>query len=191
MSMLKKFSDEHLPDFHGRKNVFLILGTLLVALGIMAISAAVFTTFLSVMLLGALLLASGVILFCDSFSFWKRKSGFLVHMLISLLYIVIGILLLTKPVMASLSLTLVLGIFYIISGIFRITFASGVQTPLWGWAWFNGLIALAIGVLIITSWPTSSFFIIGLFVGIDLVFAGIAYIMASLSGRRVQNISRR
>jgi uncharacterized membrane protein HdeD (DUF308 family) len=191
MSVLKKFNDEHLPDFHGRGKVFLVLGILLVILGLFAISVAMLTTFLSVILLGVLLFTSGLILFCDSFSFWRRKSGFVVHFLISLLYIAVGLLLIVKPVMASISLTLMLGIFYIIMGVFRISFASGVQTPSWGWAWFNGLIALAIGILIITSWPQSSFFIIGLFVGIDLVFAGLAYIMASLSGRNASRISRR
>jgi uncharacterized membrane protein HdeD (DUF308 family) len=184
MSFLRKFSDEHLPSFQKSGRKFVFIGIILLILGCIAVSAAVLTTLISLIFLGVVLMVGGLMMLFDSMAFWRRKHGFFVHTLISLLYVAAGVALVVNPIAAAIPLTLLLGIFYIIAGIFRVSFASGVQTPLWGWAWFNGIISLLIGVLIITSWPASSLFIIGLFVGIDLIFAGWAYVMLGVAGRK-------
>jgi uncharacterized membrane protein HdeD (DUF308 family) len=182
--LLTKFSEEYLPHFHKSSGKFLLIGILLTLLGCAAIGAAAFTTFISIIFLGTVLVIAGIFLLMDSFTFWKNKSGFAVHLLISLLYFIAGVMLLANPLVGSLSITLLLGIVYVIAGIFRISFSSAVQTPHWGWTWFNGIITLVIGLLILTSWPASSLFVIGLFIGIDLVFIGLAYATASMAGRK-------
>jgi uncharacterized membrane protein HdeD (DUF308 family) len=184
MSLLAKLSDEHLPHFQKSEKKFLWLGIFFIILGCVAVGTAVLTTLISIVLLGMIFAVGGILMLIDSFSFWHKKSGYFVHLLISLLYFGIGASLIIYPAAGSISLTLILGIFYIISGVFRISFASAVQTPHWGWAWFNGFISVLIGLLILTSWPASGLFVIGLFVGIDFIFAGWAYVMASLGARR-------
>jgi uncharacterized membrane protein HdeD (DUF308 family) len=142
MSLLTKFSEEHLPHFHQSSGKFLFIGILLTLLGCIAIGAAVLTTFISVIFIGTVLVIAGIFQLVDSFTFWRSKSGFAVHLLVSLLYLIAGIMLTVNPLVGSISITLLLGIIYVIAGIFRISFSSGIQTPHWGWIWFNGIITL-------------------------------------------------
>jgi uncharacterized membrane protein HdeD (DUF308 family) len=135
-----------------------------------------------------LLVLSGGVLLLDTFGFWWKKwSGFFLHLIVSLLYLGVGFSLLMYPVEASVSLTLFLGIFYILAGVLRIGFAATLKTPRWGWAWFNGIVTLILGVLILSNWPASGLFIIGLFVGIDLLFAGWTFLMFAWAGHRLSN----
>lgn len=163
---------------------FLLWGILLLVLGIIAISYTTATTILSVIFLGVLLLLGGIILIVDSFSFWWGKwGGFFWHLIMGILYVIVGILFVKNPLWASVSLTLMLAILFIIVGLFRIIYSSSIRLPRWGWTLFNGIITFILGILIYAQWPVSGLYIIGLFVGIDLIFAGWAYIMISLGAR--------
>ena len=163
---------------------FFIWGIALVILGVIAISAATMTTFLSVVFLGALLFLSGLVVMIDAFSFWWRKwQGFFLILLSGLLYFILGIMLMSNPLLASVSLTLFLGIFYLVIGTFRVINSLFTKLPNWGWGLFSGLISFILGILILSNWPQSCLFIICLFVGIDLLFIGWSYIMTSLAAR--------
>ncbi len=181
-----RFSNSDLPAFNKNWCWFILWGAVLIVLGGAAISAATFTTLVTVIFLGVLIFLSGVILVVDTFTFWWGKwSGFLIHALISLLYIAVGLMLIETPVASSESLTLLLGIFYILLGASRIGYSSSIRLPRWKWVMFNGVISLLLGILILANWPASSLFIIGLFVGIDLLFCGIAYVIMGITGRAV------
>lgn len=170
---------------------FLLWGIAIAALGAFAISASTLTTLVTVILLGLLLLAGGIVVIIDAFTFWRGKgSGFVMHVIMGLLYLLAGCILIKNPVAGSVSITLLLGIFYIFLGIFRLAYSLSLQMFSWGWSFFNGLITLLLGILIIANWPGSSLFIIGLFIGIDLFFCGWAYIMVALAARRFLNNSR-
>lgn len=159
-------------------------GMALVVLGVIAISLSTVTTIISVVFLGALILIAGIVTIIDTFKFWgQRWGGFFIYLIMGILYLIVGISLISKPVMSAISLTLLLAIFFIVLGVFRIIFSLSSQLPNWGWSFFNGLVALALGILIFAHWPSSSLFIIGLFVGIDLLLLGWTYIIFSLSAR--------
>lgn len=180
--MTTKYSD--LSAFSDNWPRFLVWGVLLVILGMIAITAATFTTLVSIVLLGVLILVSGIVMIIDTFTFWWGKwSGFFLHVLAGILCFIVGAMLIKSPILASVPITLFLGIFYFALGIFRIMYALSLKIPKWGWSFFSGIISLLLGALIIASWPASSLYIIGLFIGIDLIFAGWAYIMLSLSGK--------
>jgi uncharacterized membrane protein HdeD (DUF308 family) len=185
MSLILGFNEKYLPAFGKNWFPFLIWGIALVVLGCVAIAAATFTTLLSVIFIGFILLLSGIVLLFDTFTFWRGKwSGFFLHLLFSILYLAIGFTLIKDPLAGSVSLTFLLGIFYIIMGIFRVTFLPTLRAPMWGWGWLNGIITLLLGILILLSLPSSSLFIIGLFVGLDILFCGIAYIMSALTAKK-------
>ena len=168
----------------------LFWGFVLVILGLTAISLAALTTFVSVIFLGAIIFVGGIVIIIHTLRFWrKRWSSFLVHLIIGILYIVVGLMLMQNPISSSISLTLLLGIFYIILGIFRITYSTTITSPQWGWSLFSGILSLVLGILILASWPASGLFIIGLFVGIDLLVCGWAYMIIALSGRSLLNVS--
>jgi uncharacterized membrane protein HdeD (DUF308 family) len=180
----KRFNNTYLNAFSKNWAWFLIWGIALVVLGVIAISATLATTVISVIFLGFLLLIAGILMVVDACSFWWHKwGGFLLHLILGILYLFVGIMLVQSPILASISLTLFLGIFYFIIGLFRLIYSLTLRTPNWGWSLFNAVISLLLGILILTSWPQSGLFIIGLFVGIDLLFTGWAYIMVSLAGR--------
>lgn len=167
---------------------FLAWGILLLVLGIAAISAATLTTLISVLFLGFVITIGGVVIMIDTFTFWWRRwQGFILHLLIALLYLVVGVMLINNPVAAAASLTLFLGILYIFAGIFRVIYSLTVKLNRWGLSFFSGLVSLLLGILIVSSWPSSSLFIIGLFVGIDLVIAGWVYIMGALTAKNLGN----
>ena len=177
----------YLVAFSKNQSWFFIWGLLLLLLGVVAISATTFTTLISVIFLGFLLLMGGIVIIIDGFTFWWHKwAGLFFHLILGVLYVVAGIMLIKSPLLASISLTLFLGIFYLLLGIFRFIYSFSLRTPQWGWSLFNAIISLILGVLILTSWPASSLFIIGLFIGIDLIFSGLAYIMASLGARALK-----
>jgi uncharacterized membrane protein HdeD (DUF308 family) len=178
-----------LPDHHlaYSKNWgwFLLWGVALMGLGIAAVGASVFTTLLSVVFIGVLLVISGVVIMLDSFSFWRtnKTSGFMLHLLMGILYLLVGLWLIKSPVAGSISITLLLGMLYIVVGAVRVIYSLALRMSRWGWSLFSGLVTLLLGILIVANWPVSGLFIIGLFVGIDLIFIGWVYIVGAIASR--------
>lgn len=163
---------------------FLVFGILIEILGLYALLALTTTTLISVLLIGVLLIMGGIIVVIDSFTSWRHQiASFLLHLLLGILYIAAGALLIKHPIFGSISITFLLGIFFTIIGIFRLIDSLTFRYVHWGWVFLNGLISLLLGILIMTSWPVSGLYIIGLFVGIDLVFCGWTYIMGAIYAR--------
>lgn len=168
---------------------FLGWGIVLSLLGIAAITAAAFTTWISIVVLGSLLLVTGAIILIDSFHYWwSKESGFSLHFIMGGLYVLFGLLCIFNPMYAAASFTLILAIFFIIIGLARLFYAFSFKLPGWGWNLLSGALSLLLGIVIIMQWPASGLFIIGLFIGIDLFFLGWSYIMVSFFSRRTSNI---
>lgn len=155
-------------------------GIALVILGMMAISASAFTTLISVIFLGGVLLAGGLVMLFNTFQYWLHKPGFVSNLLVALLYTVAGILLMFTPIASALSLTILMAIFFIVIGFFRLIYSAAFQLPSWGWSFLSGLITLLLGILILAQLPASGFYVIGLFLGIDLLICGWTFIMLSI-----------
>jgi uncharacterized membrane protein HdeD (DUF308 family) len=164
---------------------FLAWGIILVLLGMLAIATAAFTTVISMIFLGFLLFAAGVVIIMDTFHFWWHHwKGFFTHSLVGVLYALLGLMIMFGPIPAAVSITLILGVIFVIVGVFRIFNAFTLKLPGWGWNVLNGLVTLALGTLIIAQWPVSGLYIIGLFIGIDLLLVGWTYIMISMFARK-------
>ncbi|MHB1034137.1 MAG: HdeD family acid-resistance protein [Pirellulales bacterium] len=162
---------------------FAALGAAMVLLGLTAIGYSVFASIVAVALFGVLLLVAGIVQVVSSF--WAGKwSGMLVHILVGLLYVVTGYLLLDTPVASAIALTLVIAAFLVVAGLFRIVAAMTLHFHDWGWVLLNGIVTLVLGLLIYKQWPASGLWVIGLFVGIEMVFNGVAWIMLSQGLRR-------
>lgn len=171
-------------DLSAYSGWFLAWGISLCVLGLLALGASAFTTLLSVVFIGVLILLSGIVILVDTFTFWWEKwSGFLLHLFVGALYFVVGVMLISNPVEGSISLTFLLGLFYILVGITRVAYSLFFRLGKWQWNFLSGLLSLILGILITSNLPTASLFVIGLFVGIDLLFCGWAYITAALFSR--------
>lgn len=162
---------------------FLLWGLLLAILGVFALGATYFTTLITVSIIGVLLLIAGALLLLESFAMhWGKWSEFFYHILVAIVYIVAGGMLVEQPLLGSITFTFVLGVAYVAIGLVRTYYAYTSGGLGWGWT-LNGLITLLLGILILASWPSSSLWVIGLFVGIDLIFAGWAYILIALAAK--------
>jgi uncharacterized membrane protein HdeD (DUF308 family) len=99
----------------------------------------------------------------------------------SILYIVVGFMMISNPVGGAISLTLLLTAFFIVSGLFRIVASASLRYPQWGWGLFSGIVSICLGVLVFAQWPVSGIWLVGTLVGVDLVFAGWSVVMFAWS----------
>ena len=164
--------------------LMLILGVLLIALGAAAISAMFVATLASVLFLGILFLTGGLVDIVNAFSA-RRWRGFWVNLLVGILYLVMGFLMTQKPLASAAAFTLMIAAVLFVGGLFRIAITLTERFHGWVWSLINGVISVALGVMIWREWPESSFWVIGLFVGIDMLFAGWALVMTALTVRDV------
>lgn len=186
MNILSPFSAVQAEAFKQNWQWFLAWGVALIVLGFAAMYFSFYSTILSVILLGGILSIAGVFVMFDAFQFWWKKwGGFAAHLLIGLLYLTVGIILVQQPIASSLSLTLILGIFYIVLGIFRLAYNFSTHLPQRGWRIFGGALTLLLGIFIVAEWPATGLFVIGLFIGIDLLFAGWIYTIGALAARKL------
>ncbi len=159
-------------------------GIVLVVLGVAAVIRSFAATIASMMFFGWMLLFAGVVEFINAFMV-GHWSGFFLHLLASILFIVSGLLLMIKPLISAEVATLVMSMFFLIGGLFE--FVASLWTHLSGWGWhaFNGAIAALMGILLLVQWPLSGLWAIGLFIGIDLIFAGWTWVALSLNLRKM------
>ena len=152
---------------------------LLVVLGTAALGSAVIASEAAVVFFGLMLLAGGIAQVVSSF--WTGQwSGFLVNLLVGLLYIITGFFVIDTPLASAIALTLLLALMFFVSGLFRIVAALTLRHPMWGWSLASGIISVMLGVMIYRQWPASGVWVIGLFVGIELIFNGWTWIMLSI-----------
>lgn len=163
---------------------FFLLGIILIILGSIAIIGANYTTLTSVIFFGSLLMIGGILQII--YAFWGRKGqGFAHNILAGIFYTTVGLMFITHPTASALAITLLLAAFYCVSGIFKIIVSLSTPTVQWGWLLFSGIISLALGLLIWSEWPIMGLWIIGLFIGIDLIFLGWFWVMLSLRARKL------
>ena len=161
---------------------FLALGIGMVVLGTVSLGCSILTTGVAVIAFGFLMLAGGIAEIISAF--WAGKwSGTLIHLLIGILYTIVGVMIVHNPLNSAIQLTLLLAFFLIFSGILRIVFALSEQFTGWGWVLLNGAVTLMLGLLIYKGWPSSGLWVIGLFIGIEMIFNGWAWVMLSLTLR--------
>lgn len=167
---------------------FLLLGVALVVLGAVCISEPLIPSLASVVFLGFLLMAGGIAQIVSAF--WAGKwSGMLIHMLIGVLYTVVGYMIIDAPIVNMVLITKFIAIFLVISGVFRIIAAMVVRYHDWGWSLLNGGITLLLGIIINRQLPEAALWVIGLFVGIEMIFNGWAWVMLALGLRTVAKTS--
>ena len=173
-----------IAELHRHWLLFLILGLLLVALGTVGIVASGLLTLASVLLCGWLLLIGGAAV--AAHAFWARRwAGFFVQIIFGILNLVVGWIMITQPGIAALSLTLLLGVSLVVQGVFRTVAALAAQADGRGWLLLSGLASLVLGILIWSEWPVSGIWVIGLFVGIDLLIYGWWLVALALSVRHL------
>ena len=163
---------------------FVLLGIALIVLGCIALSSVVVASIATAVTIGILILLGGIAEMVGAF--WCRGwSGFFLHLLTGVLSVVVGLFFLRAPVDALLALTLLMASFLLVGGIFKIVAALSYRFGAWGWSLASGIIDLVLGVMIWQEWPASALWVIGVFLGINLVFRGINWIGLGLALRAI------
>ena len=138
----------------------------------------------TIIFFGTLLTIGGIVEVL--YAFWVRKGeGFAQTLLSGIFYTTVGVLMLTHPTASAMGITLLLAAFYTVSGVFKIIISLATPVVQWGWLLLSGIISLALGCLIWAEWPTSGLWLIGIFIGIDLIFLGWFWIMLSLTSKNL------
>jgi uncharacterized membrane protein HdeD (DUF308 family) len=158
---------------------FVSLGIVLMVVGVVALCSTFITTLASVLVFGLLLMAGGVVQIVNAF-LGRSWRGFFLHLLAGILQLIVGELLIEHPVVAAEGLTLLLAVAFLIGGALRLVYALVENFPGRGWVLVNGLVVFALGVSIWRQWPASSLWVIGLFIGIDLIFSGWSWVNLGL-----------
>jgi uncharacterized membrane protein HdeD (DUF308 family) len=163
---------------------FLVFGLALMLLGVLAIVRSVAATVVSMLFFGWLLvIAAGIeIVQLIMVGKWAGQG---LHVLAAVLFGVVGLLIVWRPVVTAEILTLLMGAFFLVAGLFQLIEPFWISLPGWGWHVLNGLITLVLGILVLVQWPVSGLWVIGMFVGIELLFYGGAWVALSLSLRNV------
>ena len=152
------------------------LGVVYVVAGFIALASVAMATVASVLVVGVMMIVAGIAELINAFQI-KTWGKFLLWALLGLLYIVAGFVTFDNPVFAAVLLTLVLGASLVASGIMRLVLAFSMKREApWVWVALSAVITLLLGLLILARWPVNSVYILGLFLGIDLLMAGASWI---------------
>jgi uncharacterized membrane protein HdeD (DUF308 family) len=178
-------SEPSLAPLRAKSGWIVALGVVYVAAGVIALGSVVLATVASVFIVGIMMLVAGIAEVISAFQV-KSWGKFLFWLLLGALYIVAGFLTFENPLLAAAVLTLLLGAALVVSGIMRMLLAFSMMrgTP-WIWVLLSGAITFLIGLVIIVHWPVSGLYILGVFLGVDLILAGAGWIGLGLGLRRV------
>jgi len=163
----------------------LFLGGLYILMGVIALTYVGFATLFSVAYLGIMLAVAGVgeIIF----GYQTRKEGSMgFHLLFGALAVIAGIFIFSAPIQNALMITLAASIYLVIRGGIKMIGSAVNRYPHWGWTFWDGLLSIALGAMIIAMWPASSFWAIGVFVGIELLFHGFEFVGLGLLGKSIK-----
>jgi len=174
-------------SLHEHWTLFLAEGTILLVLGLLAVMVPVVGTVAVEIMVGWLILVSGVVGLATTF-YMRRAPGFWWSLFSALIGTAAGVVLLLWPLNGALSLTLILTVFLAFEGIVSIMFALDHRRELsgrWGMMLLSGIVDLILAGFIFSGLPGTAAWAIGLLVGINLVFGGTAVIAMALHARRL------
>ncbi|NQX88469.1 MAG: HdeD family acid-resistance protein [Halioglobus sp.] len=161
----------------------LALGVFMVVLGTIGLVMTALFNEIVVMYFGFLLLFGSGLQLLQGFraEAWRGRIW---HVLIALVYLVGGMLVVTNPVIAGLTLALLMAWVFIAIGALRLVMAWQLRGNRgWLWTLLSGLLSVALGIMIIYEWPQSGLWVVGLFVAIEMLFAGWSQIMIAFAAK--------
>jgi uncharacterized membrane protein HdeD (DUF308 family) len=165
---------------------FVALGAVMVLGGIFALGDTVLVTIISVLFIGAALLVGGVFQIIHAFM-TKGWSAFAFSLLCGILYVISGLLIMQEPVSGSLVITIFLSVALVVGGVFRIVIGLR-HREMAGW-WLivlGGAIGVIAGIILYSSLPWSSLWLLGTIIGIELIFQGVAWMALGFSLRKLK-----
>ncbi len=177
-----------LEDAKRNSGLLIFLGALTVVLGIIAIATPYLVGVTVSVFVGFMLLGSGIAQIVHAFKSRQWGTG-VWGTVIGTLGVGAGVVMIFRPAVGLLSMTLLLAFYFLIDGISEIIAAFKIKPDRgWGWVMFNGVIAVLLGFMIWRQWPISGAWAIGVLVGIHILFSGWAMIVLGTGARRLAGV---
>ena len=176
---------EMLGDLMHNWGWLLALGIFLVFMGTIGLGMTIWLTLATVFIFGIFLIIGGVVQLVHVVKCHGWQS-IMWHVLMGVLYVLAGLIIIDDPLSASAMLTLLLGGVLLGIGVVRIVMALQHRVlKTWIWPLIGGIAAVILGLMILAHWPISGFWVIGLFVAIELIFSGWSYIIIAMGIRQM------
>jgi len=180
-----------LASLHEHWRFYLIEGIILIALGAAAIVVPPIATLAVTIFVGWLFLISGLVGLYMTYR-TRGVPGFWWSLFSAILAVVVGGLLIARPISGAFSLTFLLITFFVIEGVVSVMFALDHRRELpgaWGWMLASGIVDLVLATIIFAGLPGTAAWAIGLLVGINMTFGGVALVAMALQARKIDAVS--
>jgi uncharacterized membrane protein HdeD (DUF308 family) len=167
----------------------IVWGVSLIILGMLAVGSPFVAAVAVNIFISWLLLLAGVVHVV--LAFHAHGAGSLIwKLLVGVAYLVFGVYLIAHPVVAVATLTLLLGSLFLAEGVLNfVLFFRMRSTHGSSWILLDGLITLALGLMIYLQWPSSAAWAIGTLVGASMIISGVSRVMLSLAVRRATGVA--
>lgn len=178
-----------LGEIHEKWGWLLALGIAFIFLGTIGLGMTFALTMGSMLFFGFLMLFGGVFQLVQALSCRGWRS-IILHVLVAIAYLIGGVIIIANPMLASEIITMMIAAIFMAVGIMRITMAIQLkEVKGWWLPLLSGVISLIFGGMIMTAWPMSGTWIIGLLIAVDMIFHGWGYVALALTARDTQKSS--
>lgn len=177
---------ERLPAVRGAVGWLVAMAMLLMLAGLVALLSTVSTTILSMAFLGLILLFAGIVHVITGFMERDIKEV-LPDVFVGILTGIAGVVVLLRPVGAAAAITLVFSMLFLVGGLVRVITAVMMRDMSWPWAVISGVITSLLGLMLLLEWPVGSLSVIGLFIAIMLVMAGVHVMAVAVQAGKIVN----
>lgn len=172
-------------SLHEHWRALMIEGIILLVLGLCAIFVPTFAGLAATIILGWIFVIGGIAGLVSTLSA-RRAPGFGWSLLSAIIALLAGAALLWNPLQGLITLTYVLTAYFIVDGVFMIALGLSHRRELsgrWEWLALNGVIDLVLAAIILSGLPGAAAWVLGLLLGIDLVYGGVSLITLALAAR--------
>jgi len=165
--------------------LLIFLGILTVVFGVFAIGTPFITGIAVTLFVGMMLAVSGVAQIVHALKSKQWGTGFW-GTVIGVLGLAAGLIMIFRPMVGLVTMTMLLAIYFLVDGISEIIAAFRIKPDQgWGWVFFNGVVAVVLGLMIWRQWPVSGAWAIGVLVGIHILLTGWTMIILGTGARKI------
>jgi len=173
-------------DLHKETTWSIVLSVLIMIAGFLAIALPYVAGIAFTLIVGWMLIFSGVLHIVYAFRSERAAGEVIWQVLLGIVYGFIGVYILMHPVAGLVGLTLAIGIYLFVAAIIELVLAYQLRPARGsGWLLFDSIVTFILAVMIWSMWPSNSQWIVGLLVGLSMLFSGLTRLMLSLSVRRI------
>jgi uncharacterized membrane protein HdeD (DUF308 family) len=168
---------------HHKWGWIVALGVLFLIAGFFALTDELAATVVSIYATGLAMIATGIMEIITGIQIrpWSRA---LFWALVGVAMLAGGVLIFRDPLLAAAGFTMALGVCLVVAGLFRLILAFQIKDAnLWVMVALSGFLSFIVGVLILSQWPVSSLYVIGLLLGVNLIFIGASWLSLGLTLR--------